>query len=212
MVDAADGHSPTIRSSRAHGFLRAEVGEAPVRVTFVLTPEQRRTLADELESGGAAGDPAGSIRAGGLGLTLGQTVGLHAVLSCESSPACAALAKKLADARDARARDIAVRLVGFGAVLERIALEPKGDLVHARVELPAEEATLLAERLLTLRGMRHPMPGASGSPSAGASSEPRGAEARPVPPVRPDEVITPDAGAAKRTPADGRARDGGAPP
>jgi hypothetical protein len=198
MIDAADGRAPSVRSSVAHGFLGKEVGDASVQVTVVLTPDQRRTLAEELESGGAAGSPATSIRAGALGVRLGPTVGLHAILSCESASACGALATKLSAARDAHAQDFALRVVGFGAVLEQIKIVSEGELVHARVDLPADQAALLAERLVTLRGMRHPMPAPEPEPSA-----------RPAPAPVPDEVVKPDAG-ARKVPSAGD-RDGGSP-
>jgi hypothetical protein len=200
MIDSADGRAPTIRSSVAHGLLGREVGEGAIRVTVVLTPEQRRTLAEELLAGGAPSSPAGSIRAGALGVTLGQTVGLHAVVSCDNASACGALATDLAAARDARAKDFAVRIVGFGAVLERITLEPRGELVHAKVDVPPEEAALLVDRLLALRGMRHPMP----SPANDVDSK------RSAP--RPDEVIRADGGAASAPPsAPDRLAPGSAP-
>jgi hypothetical protein len=186
MIDAADGRSPTIRSSTAHAFLAREVGEASARVTVVLTPEQRRTLAEELESGGAAGSPAAAVRAGALGVKLGQVVSLDAVVSCENATACAELARALGEARDARARELAVRLVGFGALLEQVKITADGGIVHARVELPADQAARLAERLVALRGMRHPMPGPDS----------------PAP--QPDEILRLDAG-ARRAPAAGSA-------
>lgn len=186
MIDAADGRAPSVRSSRAHGFLGHEVGKASVRVTVVLSPEQRRALADELALGGAAGSPASAIVAGAFGIELGASVGLHAVLSCDDAAACKRLAAKLEQDRDARASDFGTRVVGFGAVLGRIVIQAEGELVHARVELPADQAATLAERLLALRGMRHPMP--SGEASA---SRPR-PDAPDAP--APDERLVPDAG------------------
>ena len=206
MIDAADGRAPTIRSSVAHTFLGREVGDASVRVTVVLTPDQRRALSEELESGGAAGSPAGSILAGALGVKLGSAVvGFHAVLSCESGTACTALARKLGETRDARAKEVALRLTGFAAILQDLKIVPEGELVHARVEVPVEQAAVLMSRLLTLRGLRHPMPGPD------TSAAPRAA------PVRPDEVITSDGGsrppplAPSAGPDGGPARAGGAP-
>jgi hypothetical protein len=199
MIDTADGRAPSVRTSVAHAFLGREVGAASARVTVVLTPEQRRTLADELESGGAAGSPAGSVLAGALGVTLqGPTVALHAVLSCESAAACTKLAETLDKQRAAHAGDFAVRVVGFGAVLEQIKIVPEGAVVHARVDLPAEQAASLAERLVTLRGIRHPMPPAEGS------AEPRTAPA--TPPPKPDEVIAPSAASKHNAPDAGTQR------
>jgi hypothetical protein len=190
MIDAAEGRVPTIRSSVAHSFLGREVQGASVRVTVVLSPEQRKALAEELVLGGAAGSPAGEVVAGALGIRLGPMVGLHALLSCQSAGACAKLASNLREARDARARDFATRMVGFGAVLEKIGVEAEGELLHARVEVPADQAATLAERLLTLRGMRHPMPKGSAS----------------VEPGRPA-----DAGAPSLDEVIGARRDAGAP-
>jgi hypothetical protein len=197
MIDTADQRAPTIRSSQAHAFLGRAVGDASVRVTVVLTPELRRTLADELSRVGAPGSPAAAIFAGALGVTLGPRVSLHAVLSCESAAAAQALAAKLSEVRDEKAQDFAVRLVGFGAVLKDLHIVPEGEIVHARVDMPAEQAALLADRLLTLRGIRHPA-GAAGAPPLPAPS----AAPRTTPPP-PDEVIKPDGGPS-------RAPDGGA--
>src|SRR6185503_16245563 len=52
MIDAADGHTPTIRSSVAHTGLAREVGAASIRLTVVLTRDQRQALAEELASDG----------------------------------------------------------------------------------------------------------------------------------------------------------------
>jgi hypothetical protein len=188
MIDAADQRTPNIRSSKAHGFLAGAVGEAAVRVTVVLTPSHRRTLADELSRVGAPGSPAASIFAGALGVTLGPRVGLHAVLSCESAAAAQGLAAKLSEARDEKARDFAVRLVGFGAVLQDLKIVPEGEVVHARVDMAAEQAALLADRLVTLRGLSHPMPGSEPSVAPRAPKEP---------PPPPDEVIKPDGGPSR---------------
>lgn len=231
MIDAADGRTPTIRSSVAHSHLAREIGGPSLRVTVVLTPEQRRTLDAELRGGGAgsaAGDPrdkpaASSILAGALGVEFGPTVAVHGVILCDSEAGCAGLASSLRASRDARANDFATRLVGFGAVLERVKIESEGELVHARVDVPADEAIALVERLITLRGTRHPMPGpgsigqpgaATALPGGGAPGAP-GVPAMPAVPAVPDEVITADAGAPDASAAPDRKKeeraDGGAP-
>jgi hypothetical protein len=178
MIDAADGQAPSIRSSVAHGFLGHELGDASLRVTVVLSPALRHTLTDELANDGAAGSPAGSIVAGALGMTLGPFVGLHVVVSCESTFACARLADALGSARDARVADVGTRIMGFSDVLSQIKITAEGELVHARVNVPSDQAAQLAERLVALRGMRHPMP----------KDEPTGSH---TPPLPPDEVIKP---------------------
>jgi hypothetical protein len=186
MIDTAEHRAPSIRSSRAHTLLAEQVAGSVLRVTVVLSPDLRKTLAEELEAGGAADSPASSVRAGAFGLSLGPAVGLHAVVSCDDPAACGRLARTLDEKRAARAADLATRLVGFGAVLADLKIEQQNELIHARVNVPADQAAVLADRLLTLRGMRHPMP--KDDPSAAP---------RALPPPRPDEVVkaSGDAGA-----------------
>lgn len=233
MIDAAEGRGPTVRSSAAHSLLTRAIGQAEVRVTVVLTPEQRRTLEAELRaaSGGSGEEntnpntnpntkrPAGgSIVAGALGVGLGPTVSLHAVILCDSALACSDLAGSLRAARDARASDVATRLVGFGAVLEQIQIEAQGEEIHARVDVPEGDAAKLVERLLVLRGMRHPMPSETSekpprAPSPGTPDDP-GTAVPPAP--RPDDssAVAPPGSAApgphEVIPAD--PRKPGAPP
>jgi hypothetical protein len=189
MIDSADGRTPTIRTSAAHSELGRLVGGAAARVTFVLSPEQRRSIAEELSLSGAEGAPAASILAGGLGMDIGPTIALHGVISCATAPACQAIGEQLRAARDARVEDLATRLTGFAAVLERIQFEPKGDTLHLRVSLLADEAGTLADRLLTLRGFRHPMP----EPEPPEPAEPP--DAAPPDAAPPGEIIRPKTGA-----------------
>jgi hypothetical protein len=158
MIDAADGRAPSIRSSVAHTQLGKQIDGGSVRVTVVLSPEQRKSLVEELTIDGAKDSPAASVVAGALGVTLGPRVTIHGVVACEQADACARFATTLKSARDARANDYATRLVGFGTVLEQLTIEPAGDLIHLRVELAADQAATLADRILKLRGVSHPMP------------------------------------------------------
>jgi hypothetical protein len=152
MIDTADGHVPSIQSDAAHARLGREVGSGSVRVTVVLTPEQRRTLADELAANNALGSPAGSVVGLGLSVTLGARVDLHGVVACDAPKPCAELAGVLDGRRAESANDMLVRLVGIGAVLERMRITPEADRIHARVDMGTDEATTLIERILALRG------------------------------------------------------------
>jgi hypothetical protein len=193
MIDTADGHTPAIHASVGHSYLQREVGEGSVRVTVVLTPEQRQTLADELRTGGAASSPATSVVAGALSINLGEPVAVHGLIACEEARACGELAEVLKSRRDELARDVATRLVGFGALLERLEIAAKGEQIHARCSIPAMEATALLDRLMTLRGIRHPMPGDSPRrmPAPPGNSSPAPPERPPgdtVPSGRPEAV------------------------
>ncbi|MGK3988391.1 hypothetical protein WME99_35440 [Sorangium sp. So ce136] len=200
MIDAADGRAPSVGATDAHDAIAREVGEGAARVTVVLTPEQRAELGRELAASGAGRSPAASIRSGGVGVALGPEIAVHGVVLCDAEAPCAALGAELRAARDARAEDFATRLIGFGAVLERVAIAAEGKALHARVKLSAEEAGVLVDRLASLRGLRQPaQPTAPALPPARDGGDaPRGDAGAPP----PDAVVAPRQ----------RSADAGAPP
>ncbi len=206
MIDAAEQRAPGIRESEAHAWLARESGEASLRITAVLSREQRKALADEQRAADPDAPPT-AVFGGALGVELGPTVSLHGVIACDGAEPCAQLARRLGAARDARSADLGTRLVGFGALLDQLKIQPEKELIHLRLSLPADQAALLAERLLALRGFRHPMPPAERSatppvdPAAPSPGGPASASARsPV-----DEVIpAPSAHPSSRPAASGK--------
>lgn len=214
MIDAADGRTPTLRSSVAHARLGEQVQGATVRATVALSPSQREELAKSLAEEGGPPGPA-SIVGGAIGATVGQSVAIHAVIACDDPARCADVAALLRKARDDRAADVATKIAGFARVLEGIQIAAEGETIQIKAEVPADEAAVLFERLLLLRGVRHPMPKASAEPErrdtppapppwASAPADAGAPDAMALPP--PDEVLTPrgDAGAP---PTDAGARD-----
>lgn len=173
MIDAADGRAAGIGD--AHASIERQVTGRAARLTVVLTPEQRRQIADELALGGAPTAPAGSILGAGLGLELGPKVGLHAVIACAAAPPCAALADRLRAARDARVEDLGARLTGLAGILQRVELSAQGEAVHLKLELPAEDAAALVEMLLSLRNQRAAPPPEPEPPPPSAPPEPEAA-------------------------------------
>jgi hypothetical protein len=201
MIDSADGRTPTIRTSAAHAELGRLVGGGAARVTIVLTPEQREQIAEELALSGAPGSAAAAILGGGLGVDVGPAIALHGVIACAGALPCQALGEQLRAARDARVADIATRLVGFAGVLERVQFETQGDALHLRVEVPAEEAGALVDRLLALRGFRHPMPAPEPAPAPAPASVPAPAPASASASASagpPGEIIRPKAVDARK--------------
>ncbi|WP_437306131.1 hypothetical protein [Sorangium sp. So ce388] len=200
MIDAADGRAPAVGATDAHDAIAREVGEGAARVTVVLTPEQRAELGRELAASGAGRSPAASIRSGGVGVALGPEIAVHGAVLCDAEAPCAALGAELRAARDARAEDFATRLIGFGAVLERVAIAAEGTALHARVKLSAEEAGVLVDRLASLRGRRQPAqpPAPALPPARDRGDAPRGDAGAPP----PDAVVAPRQ----------RSADAGAPP
>lgn len=192
MIDSADRRAPTIRASVAHASLSRDIEGADIRVTAVLTPEQRQTLTSELAQEYGGTSPGTSIVAGALGVRVGPTLQVHGVIACEAPAPCADLARTLSKARDERAADYATRLIGVGAALERLSIEAAGDRIHVRAELPSDEAAVLVERVLALRGFRHPTPQPKGDreravPSSHGEIGDDPARALPGPTPRLDE-------------------------
>ncbi|WP_437733624.1 hypothetical protein [Sorangium sp. So ce1335] len=209
MIDAAEGRTPAVGASGEHDDIARAVGEGAARVTVVLTPEQRAELGRELALSGAGRSPAAAIRAGGVGLALGPEIAVHAVVLCDAEAPCAELGAAMRAARDARADDLATRLIGLGSVLERIAIAADGNSLHARVKLSAEEAGALVERLASLRGLRQPAARPAPAPRLPRESDGSGGSDAP----RGDAAAPPrgDATAPRRDAAPAR-RDAGAPP
>ncbi|WP_438025779.1 hypothetical protein [Sorangium sp. So ce233] len=224
MVDAADGRVPAVGPSGAHDDIARAVGEGAARVTVVLTPEQRAELGRELALSGAGGSPAASIRAAGVGVALGPEIAVHGVVLCDADAPCVELGAALRAARDARAGDLATRLIGLGAVLERVAIDAEGKALHARVKLSAEEAGALVHRLSSLRGLRQPAPPPAPAPrlprdddASDGRDAPRGDAGAPPPDavITPRQRARPDAGAPPpdgvATPPQRAKPDAGAP-
>ncbi|MFO0587037.1 MAG: hypothetical protein U0441_05855 [Polyangiaceae bacterium] len=212
MIDAADGRIPTIRTSVAHARLSELVEGSALRATIVLTPKQREDLAQNLAEGGGP-KSAASILAAAVGVKLGPMVVLKAVIACEDPASCADVARILTKAKDERAADVTTRIVGFSKVLEDATIKAQGESIEITAQAPADQALPLLERLLVLRGVRHPTAGAlpsgaesapppppSGAPDALPGGVPDAGSKAGVALPPPDEVLTAkgDAGAPPR--------------
>jgi hypothetical protein len=117
---------------------------------------------------------------------LGPDLAFRAAMACDDPRAAIALAEALGRARAERAADPATRVVGLGGVLDRLEIVPREELVLADVNVPVDEAAIVVDRVLTLRGFRHPTP-----PPA------QDGELAPLPSGEPppDDVVRPDSGA-----------------
>lgn len=181
MVDAADAVVPDVRTHELHARLRAALGDgAMVRGSVVLGRKQRAAIADEVQQAGAEGAPpfVARLAAAAVGATLeGERIALHVVLACDDPRAALEVAAAVEKLRGDQAADPLLRLAGFGAVIDDVALEVERDLVHARVALTRDQAETLATRLL---GSRTPPPPPTPSASADAPPAPSAsADGRP---------------------------------
>lgn len=151
MIDAADARIPRVSSDLLHERLSREVGAGALRVTVVLTPEQRRTLNEELARGGAQGSPAAAMIGVGLALSIDTRVGLSGVVLCDAANACAELGKTFDTRRVSQSDDPFVQLLGAKPLLERMKISADGTRIGARADMSTEEATNIVERLLIVR-------------------------------------------------------------
>jgi hypothetical protein len=151
MIDAADGRIPRASSDLLHERLSREVGAGALRIMMVLTPEQRRTLNEELIRGGAQGSPAAAMIGLGLALSVDTRVSLSGVVVCDAATACAELGRTFETRRASQAEDPFVRLLRAQPLIERMTIGTEGTRIAARVDMSTDEATKLVERVLLVR-------------------------------------------------------------
>jgi hypothetical protein len=151
MIDAADGRVPRVSADLLHERLSREIGPGSLRVTVVLTPEQRRTLNEELARGGAKGSPAATMSGLGLAVSVNDRVGLSGVVTCDAAAPCSDLAATFNARRTSQSDDPLMRLLGVQPLLERMKINAEGTRITARVDMSLDEATSLVERLMLLR-------------------------------------------------------------
>lgn len=151
MIDAADGRVPRVSTDLLHERLSREIGPGALRITVVLTPEQRRTLNEELARGGARGSPATTMSGLGLAVSMNDRVSLSGIVTCDAAPACADLAATFDARRTSQADDPLMRVLGIQPLLERMKINADGTRIMARVDMSVDEATSLVERIMLLR-------------------------------------------------------------
>lgn len=151
MIDAADGRVPRVSTDLLHERLSREIGPGAIRITVVLTPEQRRTLNEELARGGARGSPATTMSGLGLAVSMNDRVGLSGIVTCDAAPACSDLATTFDGRRTSQADDPLMRVLGVQPLLERMKINAEGTRIMARVDMSVDEATSLVERIMLLR-------------------------------------------------------------
>lgn len=165
-IDTADGRLPSIQSSAAHGELRRAVGDGVIAITVVLTPELRRTLAQELAAQGAAQSPVAALVSAGMSLQVGERLDGRWVLRCDRPEPCRELAELLDEVRQQRVQAIARQSPALGEVLRTAVIRAAGDAVHVAASVPADRGLDLLDGLLALWG-------AGGAPAVGDDSGPR---------------------------------------
>lgn len=175
MVDTADGALPTVRTDSAHAALRAAIADVPLaRVSIVLSPRQRATIADEVRrTGGRAPSALTSVLAAALGAKITpEIVQIHGVVLVEDAEHAKELEAAFDAVRKQRADDPLLRLLGLGQLLDRVRLQVDGTQLHVHLELTIAEAEIVADKITALRegrGEGDPDPSTAPAPAASAA-------------------------------------------
>lgn len=172
MMNAADRRAPRIDAQAEHAALRrALTGHegfgAPTLVTTVLLPKALRArLQGEMgaEVGSADGAQAAmggvlevesaglAVRAGGPG----KDVDAIAELRCETDAACKEVEKLVLGKRLAWSRDLTVRMLGFGELVDSLEVRAAGPRLVATARVRSETLAAAIERLQKVQRARPP--------------------------------------------------------
>jgi hypothetical protein len=167
MLGAADHTKPGLRDAPEHIALRASLTShdgfrAPTLLATAILP---RSLRDRLkgEMGAEAGSPDTSnvIMAGVLGVSAvgiaihaggkGQNIDASVELVCDDAAACEAVDKLAQKKRAEWSRDLTLRMVGFGPLLDSFDVKREGARLRATASVSADGLASTIERVLKLR-------------------------------------------------------------
>ena len=198
MLAAADGKAEGVKDAAGHATLRAALtsGEGWHTPTVLVTALLPRSLRDRIkrEMGGAIDAPGGVIMAGVLGVSSvglalranDQTVDAAVELVCDAGDACASVEKLIGKKRLEWSKELMLRMVGLGPLLDSIDVKRTGPRVRVTASAGANSLASTLDRVLRYRAR----PGGREETPAAAPGLPR----------RPDEAI-PAAGGPARTEA-----------
>ncbi len=181
MIDAAEGKGPGERPEHAglRQALAPRPGEAAraVVVTALLPQSVRDRLRAELGAElGSDGERAYasvlSVASAGFALGTGgpgSMTDLAAELRCDSADACAEVKTLLERKRLGLSRDLGLRLVGVGPLIDSLQVAVSGASLSATAHSPTDDLARATRRVLEFRGGAR-----NGPPSAPANSPARG--------------------------------------
>jgi hypothetical protein len=174
MIDATDHKGDRVRVE--HTELRAALagkggGTPAIVVTALLPAAVRDKLKADLgpELGGA-GDKAYAgvlaVNAAGLAIRLGggpadsgaSTTDIAAELRCETDAACDEVKKLIERKRLAFQRDLTVRLIGLGPLLDSLGVDGKGTSLTATAHASTDELARGLQRVIDFKSRPSPAP------------------------------------------------------
>jgi hypothetical protein len=172
ILAVADGHAPALREAAEHVALRGsltsrEGWRAPTAlVTAVLPRALRDRIRGEMADEGRGRDGANEIMAGVLGVRAlglavragrpGGRLEARMELLCDDPSACAAVDKLIQKKRFDWSKDLGVRMIGLGAVVDALETKQEGVRLSVATEASADALAAAVGRVLALKGPARP--------------------------------------------------------
>lgn len=169
MIDTADGGMPSAAADARHTALREALGGyETVRASLVLTPKQRKTVAEEIAVAGGRAPPAiGAVSSAGLGLRLvGENASLLVVLTTDDAAQAPQVAQLFESLRSEAGQGAAAKLIGLSEIVDRVRIETTGVTVRLTLDVTVPELLAVVDRATKLSAMIEsaPEPGPTPNP------------------------------------------------
>jgi hypothetical protein len=175
MLATANGDKPSVRQAPGHAEMRASLmkpdgwGAPTVIVTALLPDALRKRIKDEmgveLENTGGKTPEGSQIMAGVLGVTSvgvalragasGGTIDAAVELACENDDGCAAVEKLLTKKRFEWGKELSLRMVGLGPLLDSIDIKRDGKRIRVTAGSSAENLASTFDRILRFKARSH---------------------------------------------------------
>lgn len=185
MIDTADGGMPSAAADARHTALReALAGYETVRASLVLTPKQRKTVAEEIAVAGGRAPPAiGAVSSAGLGLRLvGENASLLVVLTTDDAAQAPQVAQLFEALRSEAGQGAAAKLIGLSEIVDRVRIQTTGATVRLTLDVTVPELLAVVDRATKLSAMIESEPAPQPGPPEANSPEPGPLEsAKPAP-------------------------------
>jgi hypothetical protein len=211
MLGSAEGTHAGLADAKEHAAIRASLTArdgwgAPTVLASALLPAElrerlRREMRAELGSSDASAAAMGGVLGvSGVGVAMRTTSRTEAAaeLVCDTADACSAVEKLIQKKRFDLGKELSLRMIGLGPVIDSIVTEIGGGGKRLRVTASADSRQLAdtLERILRWKARRE------------ARGDGRGDALVPPPPPAPNETLRakPDGG------SDGSGRSEGGPP
>lgn len=170
MLATGAHEKPSLRDASEHTALRSTLTgrEGWAKPTVLVTALLPRSLRDRLKKEMAAEEPStdasASIMSGVLGVSAagiairagsaGENLDARLELVCDTAEACTSVQKLIQRKRLDWSKDLTLRMVGFGALIDSLDVRVDGTAVHASLSTSANALAAAIDRALRFRSHR----------------------------------------------------------